>query len=150
MHPQPLSLLTNTQLFSQKGLMIELRCENLSVRCIWLHVIYMSRTSFRVNPHLEWITIRTVKYVCDMIIMYSINWSCGIIFVCFLKISIFHSSQLIKILLKRKKLFTLLIMKHEKSPEGFPPEKKMRETYNNNQISSGYPDEHHYLNTFNC
>ena len=26
-------------------------CENLSVRCIWLYVIFMSRTRFRVNPH---------------------------------------------------------------------------------------------------
>ena len=29
--------------------MIELCCEYLSVRCIWLYVIIMSRTSFRVN-----------------------------------------------------------------------------------------------------
>ena len=32
-------------------LMIELCCEYLSVRCIWLYVIIMSRASFRVNPH---------------------------------------------------------------------------------------------------
>ena len=31
--------------------MIELCCEYLSVRCIWLYVIIMSRTSFKVNPH---------------------------------------------------------------------------------------------------
>ena len=31
--------------------MIELCCEYLSVRCIWLYVIIMSRSSFRVNPH---------------------------------------------------------------------------------------------------
>ena len=31
--------------------MIELCCEYLSVQCIWLYVIIMSRTSFRVNPH---------------------------------------------------------------------------------------------------
>ena len=31
--------------------MTELCCEYLSVRCIWLYVIIMSRTSFRVNPH---------------------------------------------------------------------------------------------------
>ena len=31
--------------------MIELCCEYLSVRCIWLYVIIISRTSFRVNPH---------------------------------------------------------------------------------------------------
>ena len=31
--------------------MIELCCEYLSVRWIWLYVIIMSRTSFRVNLH---------------------------------------------------------------------------------------------------
>ena len=31
--------------------MIELCYENLSVRCIWLYVLIMSRTRFRVNPH---------------------------------------------------------------------------------------------------
>ena len=31
--------------------MIELWCGNLSARCVWLYVIIMSRTSFRVNPH---------------------------------------------------------------------------------------------------
>ena len=31
--------------------MVELRCENLSVWCIWLYVFIISRTSFRVNPH---------------------------------------------------------------------------------------------------
>ena len=31
--------------------MIELCCEYLSVRCIWLYVLIMSRTRFRVNPH---------------------------------------------------------------------------------------------------
>ena len=41
----------NTQPFSQIGKMIGLCCESLSVRCIWLHVIIMSRTSFRVNQH---------------------------------------------------------------------------------------------------
>ena len=41
----------NTQPFSQTGQMIELCCEYLSARCIWLYVIIMSRTSFRVNPH---------------------------------------------------------------------------------------------------
>ena len=37
--------------FSQAGQMIELCCEYLSVRCIWLYVFIMSRTRFRVNPH---------------------------------------------------------------------------------------------------
>ena len=31
--------------------MIELYCESLSVRCIWLYVLITSRTYFRVNPH---------------------------------------------------------------------------------------------------
>ena len=50
-NPQPLSLLTNTQPFSQNGLTIELYCEYLSVWCIWLYVIIMSRTSFSVNQN---------------------------------------------------------------------------------------------------
>ena len=29
----------------------KLFCEYLSVRCIWMYVIIMSRTSFRLNPH---------------------------------------------------------------------------------------------------
>ena len=31
--------------------MTKLRCEYLSIRYIWLYVIIISRTSFRVNPH---------------------------------------------------------------------------------------------------
>ena len=31
--------------------MIELCCEYLSVQCIWLYVVIMSRMSFRVNSH---------------------------------------------------------------------------------------------------
>ena len=31
--------------------MTELRCEYLSLRFIWLYVIFMSRASFSVNPH---------------------------------------------------------------------------------------------------
>ena len=49
--PQPLSSKTNTQPFNQTGQMVELCCEYLSVRCIWLHVLVMSRTRFTVNPH---------------------------------------------------------------------------------------------------
>ena len=41
----------NTQPFSQTGQMIELCCEYLSVWCIWLYVIIVSHTSFRVNLH---------------------------------------------------------------------------------------------------
>ena len=48
---QPISSQTNTQPFSQTVEMIELCCEYLSVRCIWLYVVIISRTSFRVNPH---------------------------------------------------------------------------------------------------
>ena len=47
----PLSSKTNTQPFSEIGQMIELFSEYLSLRCIWLCVIIMSRTSFRVNLH---------------------------------------------------------------------------------------------------
>ena len=41
----------NTQPFSQTRKMIELCCEYLSVRCICLYVITMSRVSFEVNLH---------------------------------------------------------------------------------------------------
>ena len=41
----------NTQPFSQTGQMIELCDEYLPVRCIWLYVIIMLHTSFRVNAH---------------------------------------------------------------------------------------------------
>ena len=36
---------------SQRLCKVELCCEYLSVRCIWLYGVIMSRTSFRVNPH---------------------------------------------------------------------------------------------------
>ena len=49
--PQPLSSQTNTPPFSQTGQMIGLCCKYLSARCIWLYVIIISPTSFRVNPH---------------------------------------------------------------------------------------------------
>ena len=41
----------NTQPFGQTGQMIELSCEYLFLQCIWLYLIIMSITSFRVNPH---------------------------------------------------------------------------------------------------
>ena len=50
-NPQPLSLWTNTQPFSQTGQMIELCCKYLSIWCIWLYVIFASHTGFRVNLH---------------------------------------------------------------------------------------------------
>ena len=50
--------------------MIELCCEYLSVRCIWLYVFIMSRTRFRVNPHSIECGF-TLKRVRDMIKTYS-------------------------------------------------------------------------------
>ena len=50
-HPKPPKAETNTQPFTETGQLIELSCEHLSVRYIWLHVIIMSRTSFRVYQH---------------------------------------------------------------------------------------------------
>ena len=47
----PLSLETNTQPFSQTDRMVDLCCDFFSVRCIWLYVIIMSCTRFRVNLH---------------------------------------------------------------------------------------------------
>ena len=49
-NPEPLSSLTNTQPFGKTGQRIELCSENLSVRCIWLYILVMPRTPFRVNP----------------------------------------------------------------------------------------------------
>ena len=43
-NPQLFSSWTDTQPFSQTGQMIELCCEYLSVRCIWLYVLIMSHT----------------------------------------------------------------------------------------------------------
>ena len=40
---------TNTQPFSLTGQIIELCCEYLSVRCIWLYVLIISSKHFRVN-----------------------------------------------------------------------------------------------------
>ena len=50
-NPQPLSSYTNTKPFSQAGRMIELCCEYLFVRWIWLYVLIMLCRSFTVNPH---------------------------------------------------------------------------------------------------
>ena len=46
----PLNSRTITQPLSQAGQIIQLCCEYLSVWCIWLCIIIMWRTSFRVNP----------------------------------------------------------------------------------------------------
>ena len=48
---QWLQLDSNPQPLGQTSQMIELCCEYLSVWCIWLYVLVMSRTRFRVNPH---------------------------------------------------------------------------------------------------
>ena len=48
---QPFSSWRNTQPFSQIGQMIKLCCEYLSVRCVWLYVLVVSRTRFRQNSH---------------------------------------------------------------------------------------------------
>ena len=70
----------NTQPFSQIGQMIGLYCEYLSVRCIWLYVLIMSGTYFRVNPHsvVNWVSRNyiiecgfSLKYVRDMIRTYN-------------------------------------------------------------------------------
>ena len=42
---------TTTEPFSQTSQVIELCCKYLSVRCIWLHVPFMSYTRFRMSPH---------------------------------------------------------------------------------------------------
>ena len=49
--PGPLTSSANSQPFSQTGQMIELRYDDLSALFIWLYLITMSRTRFRVNPH---------------------------------------------------------------------------------------------------
>ena len=52
----------NTRTFSQTDQLIELCCKYLSVRCIWLYVLIMSRTYFRVNPHsiVAWMSRKTL------------------------------------------------------------------------------------------
>ena len=90
--------------------MTELCCENLSVWCIWLYVMIMPRTSFRVSSNLEWITIRTLKLVRHMIITCSINYLCRNTFVCYLKALMFHSSQLKKMLQENKKSINIFLL----------------------------------------
>ena len=57
-NPHPVSSKTNTQIFSETGQTIELCCENLFARCIWLYVLIMSYTRFWVNLHsiLTWMS----------------------------------------------------------------------------------------------
>ena len=47
-NPQPISLETNIQPFSQTGQMIEPCCEYLSVWCTWVRVLITPHTRFRV------------------------------------------------------------------------------------------------------
>ena len=48
--------------------MTEQCCEYLSVRCIWRHVLIMSRTCFRVNPHsiVPWMSINSLLEVWSL------------------------------------------------------------------------------------
>ena len=57
-NPQPLSSETNAQTLGEADQMIELNCEYLFVGCIWLYVLIMSLTPFRVNLHftLAWMS----------------------------------------------------------------------------------------------
>ena len=50
-NPQPISLQTNTKRFSQTGRRIKLCCEYLSVRSIWLHVVYHVKILARNRRH---------------------------------------------------------------------------------------------------
>ena len=58
---QPFSSSTNTQPFSQIGKMIELCCDYFSVWSVWLYVLVMSRTRFRVDTHFIacWMNIQS-------------------------------------------------------------------------------------------
>ena len=77
MNPWPLSSKTNTQPFRQTGQMIELCCEYLSVRHIWLYVLIMLCMYFTKTSD-EFIDIQvaaecgfTLKGVGDLISTYS-------------------------------------------------------------------------------
>ena len=50
-NPEPLSPLASTQPKGGTGQMLELCSDYLSVRCIWLYILVMPRTRFRVHPH---------------------------------------------------------------------------------------------------
>ena len=61
--PQPISTETNTQPLRLTGQMIELCCEYLSERCIWLYVIIVSCTSFRANRH-SIVSLNVKELIC--------------------------------------------------------------------------------------
>ena len=72
---QPLSLSMNTQPSGQTDQMIELGCEHLSVRCIWLYVLLMSRTHFRVKPHsiFPWMSSNSLLFARNTRNIYSLS-----------------------------------------------------------------------------
>ena len=43
---------------AQTGQMIELCCEYLSVRCVWLYVLIILRTRIRVSVWATWLSVR--------------------------------------------------------------------------------------------
>ena len=58
-NPQPVSMLRNTEPFSETGQMIELCYEYLPVRYIWLYILILWGTNFRVNPHsVIWMNVK--------------------------------------------------------------------------------------------
>ena len=65
-NPQPLSSEMKTQIFGQTDQMIELSCEHLSVRSIWICVLLLSRRHFRVNLHsiFAWISTNSFLETC--------------------------------------------------------------------------------------
>ena len=74
-HPQPISSWTDTQLFNQTGQIIELCCEYLSVQCIWLYVIFMSRMRFKVNLHsVLWIYTLSFRYIDFVSTLKRVTW----------------------------------------------------------------------------
>ena len=57
--------------------MIELCCEYLSVWCIWLYVLVMSRTRFRVNPHYSCLNVKELlaQSRCKIWSLSDNNWT---------------------------------------------------------------------------
>ena len=58
LNSEPLSLSTNTKPFGQSGQMIELCSEYLSAQCIWLYVLVVSHTCFRVSPRYSCLKVK--------------------------------------------------------------------------------------------
>ena len=55
--------------------MTELCCEYLSVRCIWLHVLVMSRTRYRVNSHCLNVKELLARSRCEAWSLSDCNWT---------------------------------------------------------------------------